>query len=260
MNFYSLPRELRDQIYELYFAKYYTVPPSRKEEFWAAVDDTELLSCPSKCTKPELSRSLNRTDAALLHASAIIREEASEMLFERSTFCFCINTYRSDTSSAPSRRAARKMRNVEISVDMWQYVHSRRKSLDLFPTIDHLCQNTLDDFAKPSDIRKSCQIIFRYVCGCTDLRTHTPLLYRELRIFKYFEKVVVKVSPNLDHMSELAHGQPLRIDRRYVDWWDRLSLDCMNNFDGQLGVSIRDRNGPNLRFEFHPRDWLHVLP
>ena len=141
---FTIPPEVRDEIYRLVVRKNYIV----------------------YITRPRSSRSLpsrDEHDFAILQVSKAISHEASDILYSESVFRFSMN-FRSYEISCVPAHLANRMKNVELHFqDLWNLL-SLFSSPRFHKNINAMCHAATADFASTEIKRNHLQIKFFACC------------------------------------------------------------------------------------------------
>ena len=219
-------------VYFQYFAEYYTVPPPRGGDFSSTVLEEELLSLPGQvdCQRHNLNHV--RSDGAILRTCELIRLEAFDVLFKKSTFRFCINTSRSDTSSAPYHLAAGRIQKVEFVINIQPYNCESAMSSCNNALLDAISMCILERMRTQYARIKDCRIILEGL-HYRGFGEHGPYLYRRLINLSLYTKVVVELHP--EKRWEYT-AEEFVLNR--IRYWTYATTVCLPYLEDCLGPGV----------------------
>ena len=217
LGFFDLPREIRDEIYRMSFAKSYTLP-----------DNCRGLSGHNTMRLIRITTSGSPSESHILQISQRMRFEAEEILFNESAFCL----YLSDSHhQGPSRELADRFMNLCIYTPI--HISPHHNYNPNYQMLEMLGGSRVE--------RKICTINFGPLClvhWVTDKR-----LLSVLKNFNGFETIRLQILPSIA-VAEYKYPWLLQFIMRPMG---ELS-EC------DLGDATPFEDGNISGLDFHPQD------
>ena len=244
---FTLPREIRDEIYRLLVKGRYFILRRCKSRHKAEVIETG--------TRPD------QPDFEILQLSKTISAEAQEILYSESIFVFCVPWKTSALLKSPVE-AVNRMKNIEIHIyDLSEsYYNFRYGIAEVDGRIEAIYEAIVNELKGAKICRDTLYI---------NLRGSTPKMIRPLRShllpnvceFIGFRKIVMKVVPQgcfRDLMSR-ERSEETASSGEITAQFERVKHAITDAMEPTLGpASIRDI-GLSFYIEFHPRQYMPAI-
>lgn len=169
---FTIPREIRDEIYRLLVKRHYIAFPAGK-----GPRDCKCIICRSNTEKPDL---------AILRVSRAISDEAQEMIYSESLFEYLNLDYHNAPSSKPPAQLVNRMRKVLVSIGGLQLKTRYSVPLGIY-------EGTFDSLSGYRVVRDSCHIQF-LIHRPNDIHLVTRHILPRLATLTGFRTILLKVS------------------------------------------------------------------
>ena len=234
---FTLPREIRDDIYRLLVKGLYLVFRHTGTEHGVSLIDSETLDKP---------------DLIILRIAKVISREAQQVLYSESIFRYEVPFYANSIPHS-SKEAVNRMKKIEIYVfkprDVWYDPHRSEESHHKVH-IPAICEAITGDFTGTEVVRDTLVIHFR---SC-DSRFITPLrghVLSNLCALHGFRTIVIRISPPKScSISPATHLPPTGRDEDT----ESLAQVIKDAMEATLGPATTRDDYFGFYFEFHPRE------
>ena len=233
---FTIPRELRDEIYRLVFKRQYILPEYCND---GGFSDTNLT----------------KADMAILRVSRAVGYEAQELLYLESTFRVVAYFNPRIKDLKPPPQALHRVKKVEIVTLLpW---HFSRRVVDWSSKIEEICEVILGNFTGTAIRRDSCHIQCGSLGSAYIFRLMSHILPR-LAAFNGFDTILMEASieaiyKRIERQELYGRGRTLRKLTRHFEGFNQVVKDGMEPTLGPAKIS-KDRF--TSRFEFRPREHL----
>lgn len=238
INFFSLPREIRDEIYKLYFSESclvpYTPEPDNAPLEWSA-ERFRVYDRAKNETAPIM----------LLQTSSLVREEALLATYATSTFIFGMQQTLLAETRWPGPPAGRNMMHIEFVFDGHDM-----SDCQFFHRYAWTFPRAARHFAGTDTQRKNVVVTFRNLEVCQILSVSSlsyVLLYKTLRSLIGSETLTITLGPcpkNLLGWPRAWQRGQNKIGETLMVFWSSLKP--------ALGEGTQRKESENLILTFHP--------
>lgn len=188
---FTLPREIRDDIYGRVLAQKYLVYGDPFWLHWEVLDDHDI--------EPKVPANL-----ALLRLSKALHQEVSQVLFDHCIFRFAVDPAqvsdstegRVSTDLIPrvvASGAVQRMMNVEMVFNMAAWDDCER----MFPTgeddMENMCDSSVNLFVGTRVLRRSFRMAFHAITGCHTATILTTPFFQAIGKMSGFTTLTVQV-------------------------------------------------------------------
>lgn len=234
---FTIPREVRDEIYRLVVRKRYTVYFTRPKSD---------VFVPSR----------DKHDLAILQVSKAINHEASDILYAESVFRLSINFSSDEVSSVPAHLANR-MTNVELDFQDLAYLTRLFSSPRFHKNVNAICHAANAIFAS-NDIKRNLLHIRFFGCCPGMMAILSSDFSKTLNAFIGFRTVVIEVVSVCARY--LVRVRSMGIEKSFGDLQKETAIimgqQIMDILTPTLGPAETAVHGDVSCFVLHPQDYL----
>ena len=248
---FTLPRELRDEIYRLLVKGRHTV-----------YIPLEMESGGKFILKPG-SVAHEKPDLVILQTSRAISREAQEVLYSESVFRYCMN-FQADKALEPSAQLVSRMKKVKMIVSSLASESDHYMYRSTHPSYQRrmaaICQATIDGFTGAHILRDTCHVTF------VDFKPDMiePLIcdiLPKMRVCTGFRTVLMEVS--LDDQYEALvrweKSQRTGSEGKTTAKVERIRQAIKSAMEPTLGPATKVKDGCRISLKFHPRQHVPRL-
>lgn len=285
-GFFDLPRELRNEVYQHFFAKSYKLPPDYLTCHWLTprpCRSKELLQFPIKVESWN-TRSHDENPAAP-GDEAIFRvlPEAVDWMFKHTKFCFtnscsCCGSCYLSTSKPPTQHIASRIQDLDFVLNLRRhndfcshgvsyngnaddYMHELSTSVAKNP-YDKQYQVALELFSGPACKRRSMRAVFEDGTYADPYEIATTALFKAMALMTGFETVTVTLGCEL---SGTRRGLPLcgpsiesclkhdHCAENKYEFWDSTREFLQHRLEPTLGPGRGFERDDDICMEFQPQ-------
>ena len=224
---FTLPRELRDEIYRFVVKGYYIVFDLYGQYY---------------CDNPRLT---------IFRVSQAISSEALEIFYSESVFSHIIDVEHPRPPLKTPTMAVTRMKNVRIRMEGITPDFPEPDSLDLKDRVDLICEATIDDLMGNLAYRDNCHVHF---CGLILLKNEPlhPIILQKIATFTGFHTILVDTIPHMKVGSK-------RFERWFILHLEQVKRISQIRLEPTLGPAKISFKGVTTRLEFRPRQHLQSV-
>ena len=244
---FTLPREVRDQIYRFLVKGHYLVFRHMEpgEHGVSLIDDGTW----------------DKSDLIILRISKAISREAQQIFYSESIFRYPVPFHTRKRLESPNG-AVSQMKKIEVDIYNFEdalttYNHSNQGQFYLLRTIHmpYICGNILGDFTGTDILRDTLHITLRESTPkiISPLRSH---VLPSLCVLNEFRTIVIEVLPRLYEVNAAWMWQDFG-DMRSNVWstaeFEQVKQAIKDAMEPALGPAISHDMDSTIHLEFHPR-------
>ena len=248
---FTLPRELRDEIYRLLVQGRHTVYLPLENE------GADIL------TSKAGSVTLDKPDLVILQISRAISREAQEILYSESVFRYSINLHASKALKPPTQLVCR-MKKVKMLLSYLMSESDRDIFRDTHPSYEPrmaaICKATLDNFTGAQILRDTFHI--QFVAFKPDMiKPLSSLILPKLKDLTGFRTVLVKVclEKEFEDRMQWEKSKNMGSEGETMATVEQIGQKIKDAMEPTLGPATAINDDFWICLEFHPRQHVPSL-
>lgn len=226
---FTIPREIRDEIYRFLVKRHYIAFPAGKSPI-----ECKCTICGTNTESPDL---------AILRVSRAIGDEAQEMVYSESLFEFLNLDFRNATSLKPPTQVVNRMKKVLVSIK--GLLPETRYSVP-----PGIYDGTIDGLSGYRVVRDSCHVEFS-IYRPNDIDPVTRRILPRLATLNGFRTILVKV-----YLQGFFHLYVRNGRDGYEARLEQVRQIMKDALEPTLGSPTISQDSFTISLKFHPREHL----
>ena len=237
---FTLPREIRDEIYR------------------HLVKESYVILFPSGFIHESAFKLVDKPDLGIFLISQAISLEAQEVFYSESVF-HCSMDFKSHDSLAVSTQMVKRIKNLKIEIQGINYSYHDdyyTSEADMMAT----WKTFIGDLRGTETLRNTIHIRF---CSSTPamIEPLSNCFLPPMRAFTGFRTVVVEISPLRSYQIQMKHerSESAHTDRTFTAVYQRMIHVVKEAMEPSLGRATISNKGFGNLVEFHPREHVSAI-